>query len=251
MEKLIGSELIAEPFLKELPMFAGLTPNQRKALMKCAYIIRCNAGECLFKEGEEASGFFILRRGRVKMRKISSSGHEVVLHLSSPPHMIGCKALTIPGSTYPADAVAIEEVEALRFTRELFLKTVAETPDVFFGLLIDMNRRLNEIYTLQSSLLEPIQKRIASLLLQQALPQGTTLEDWNGEPLREIKLTKSLIASIVGTTTETAIRILSKWRKKGFVGSERGKLWITDIDAIIDLAEECPESRELVGPMAC
>ena len=251
MEKLIGSELIAEPFLKELPMFAGLSPDQRKALMKCAYIIRCNAGECLFQEGEEASGFFILRRGRVKMRKISSSGHEVVLHLSSPPHMIGCKALTLPGSTYPADAVAIEEVEALRFTRELFLKTVAETPDVFFGLLIDMNRRLNEIYTLQSSLLEPIQKRIASLLLQQALPPSMPLDQWQGEPLREIRLTKSLIASIVGTTTETAIRILSKWRKKGYIGSERGKLWITDIDAVIDMADECAEPKILEGPMAC
>lgn len=251
MEKLMGSELIAEPFLRELPMFEALNPHQRKALMKCAYIIRCSAGEALFQEGDEATGFFILRRGRVKMRKISSSGHEIVLHLSSPPHMIGCKALTLPGSTYPADAVAIEDVEALRFTRELFLKTVAETPDVFFGLLIDMNRRLNEIYTLQSSLLEPIQKRIATLLLQQALPGNLGLDDWAGEPLGDIKLTKSLIASIVGTTTETAIRILSKWRKKGYIESERGKLRIVDVEAITAMAQECEEDRALEGPMAC
>ncbi len=236
MDCISGATLYAEPWLKELPMFAGLTAHQRGALMKCAYLIRCEPGETLFNEGDPADGFFILRLGRVKMRKISTTGHEVVLHLSSPPHMIGCKALTLPGSSYPADAVAVDQVEALRFTRARFLATVKEIPDVFFGLLIDMNRRLSEIYTLQSSLLEPVQQRIATLLLQQALPINASLNIWEEHPLQEIRLTKSLIASIVGTTTETAIRILSKWKKNGFIDSERGVIRITNGEAIFELS---------------
>ncbi len=238
MERKPGT-ILGENTFKEIPMFSGLTRRQCEILMQCAYIIRCNAGELLFHQGDPAGGFFLLRKGRVKMRKISSNGHEVILHLAAPPHMIGCKALTLPGSTYPADAVAIEAVESLRFTRDRFLKAVSESPDVFFSLLIDMNRRLSEIYTLQANLLEPVQQRIATLLLHQALPPDASIDDWEDHPLVEIRLTKSLIGSIVGTTTETAIRIMSKWRKEGVITSERGKIVLKKPGAVYELSLGC------------
>jgi CRP/FNR family transcriptional regulator len=212
--------------LDGLPMFQGLNEVHKKALFDCARVVHAQIGESLFHEGDPADHFFILIRGRVKVRKISAAGNEVILHLSTPPHMIGCKGLTLPGSTYPADGVAIEPVEALRFSRERFLRTVGDMPDVFFGLLVNLNRRLYEVFTLQATLREPIERRIAILILQQALPEDVPLEDWQGCPLREVRLTKSLIAAIVGTTTETAIRVLSRWKKAGYIDSERGRLRI-------------------------
>lgn len=210
-----------------LPMFAGLDPDQRLALSRCTLVERFRADEILFCEGGVAEGFYILKSGRVKMRKISRTGHEVVLHLASPPNMIGCRALTWKGSHYPADAVAVEDVEALRFTRDLFLQAVSSVPDVFFGLLIDMNRRLSEIYTLQAALLEPVEQRIATLLFHQALPQNAEAAAWHQHPLHEVRLTKSMIAAIVGTTTETAIRVLSRWKKMGWIASSRGRIRLT------------------------
>jgi CRP/FNR family transcriptional regulator len=218
-----------------LPMFAGLDPEQRLALSRCALVERFKSEEILFREGGLAEGFYILKSGRVKMRKISRTGHEVVLHLASPPSMIGCRALTWKGSSYPADAVAVEDVEALRFTRDLFLHAVSTVPDVFFGLLIDMNRRLAEIYTLQASLLEPVEQRIATLLFHQALPQNIEAASWHQHPLHEVRLTKSMIAAIVGTTTETAIRVLSRWKKCGWISSSRGRIRLAQPEEIYRL----------------
>lgn len=226
-----------DPLVAKLPLFDSILPGQRITLASIAQMVECSAGDSLFLEGDPAEGFFILVRGRVKMRKISSSGNEVILHLSSPPHMIGCKALTLPGSSYPADAVAVDDVRALRFTRNRFMLAVSEFPDVFFGLLVDLNRRLNEIYSLQSSLMEPMERRIAILLLQQALPKDANPEKWRDYPLFEVRLTKSLIASIVGSTTETAIRILSRWRKAGLIVSERGRIRIKQPEAVYKLTQ--------------
>ncbi len=220
--------------LDELPLFKCLTGEQRQILADCATVIYCDPGEFLFREGDRAEGFFILKCGRTKMRRMSSSGKEVVLHLSSPPQMIGCKGLTAPGTRYPADAVAVDSVIAIGFKREHFLSQVSHIPDVFFSLLVELNHRLSEIYTLQSTMLEPTERRIATLLLNQAAAG----HDWaEMHSLKPIHITKSLIAAIVGTTTETAIRILSRWKKAGLISSERGKITIEDVDGVCSLAE--------------
>nr|WP_243435879.1 Crp/Fnr family transcriptional regulator [Acanthopleuribacter pedis] len=203
-------------------------------MAECASVVSYEPGEFLFREGEPAERFFILKRGRVKMRRLCRSGKEAVLHLSAPPHMIGCKGLTIPGSRFPADAVAVDPVIALGFRREVFLKQVAHIPEVFFSLLVELNRRLSEIYTLQATLLEPTEKRIAILLLNQA---GVDPALPDGRAPKPIHMTKSLIAAIVGTTTETAIRVLSRWKKTGLICSERGKITIRDLAGIYAIAE--------------
>jgi len=234
--------------LTDLPLFASLGREQRMALLKCAEVVGCDKGELFFRHGEPAESFLILKTGRVKMRRLSPSGNEVVLHLAAPPHMIGCKGLTLPGSTYPADAVAVDAAIALRFTRERFLQSVGDMADVFFGLLIDMNRRLSEVFAMQSALLDPVECRIANLLLNQAFPEEANLEQWQSYKLRKVTITKSLIAAIVGTTTETAIRVLSRWRRRGIIKSERGWTELVDPQAVIDIVlqhvpAEPPEAK--------
>jgi len=237
--------------LVDMPLFRGLDSAQRNTLIQCARVVAAEPGEYLFREGEPAEGFFIIKTGRVKMRRITNAGREVVLHLSSPPQMIGCKGLTLPGSRYPADAVAVDAVIALRFVRELFLEQVGEVPDVLFSLLVNLNRRLLEIYTLQSAILEPTEQRVATLLLNQAMPEGWEEgRDLDQKP-RPVRITKSLIAAIVGTTTETAIRLLSTWKKKGFIRSERGKIDILSVEAISRIAGGSKAGELTCEPEIC
>jgi CRP/FNR family transcriptional regulator len=82
--------------------------------------------------------------------------------------------------------------------------------------------------------MEPIEKRVAILLLNQASEDSIEVV---GPALKPIYMTKSLIANIVGTTTETAIRILSRWKKAGLIQSERGKIMIVDAEAVCEIAE--------------
>lgn len=145
--------------LTDLPLFSSLSQEQHEVLLQNAEVIGYEAGEILFRGGDPAESFYILRTGRVKISRVSPSGHEVVLHLAAPPHMVGCRGLTRPESCYSADGIAVDAVVALRFTRQRFLKAVAHIPQVFFSMLVDMTLRLNESYTLQSALLEPVEQR--------------------------------------------------------------------------------------------
>ena len=223
--------------LGDLPLFSALDPSRRRSLLACASILTCQAGDILFEHNQPAGAFYLLKHGRIKMRRITGSGKEIILHISEPPQIIGCRGLTQPGSKYPADGVALEDAMVLRFTRDEFVRRVAETADVYFELLVEMNQRLFEVFTIKATLLEPVSRRIAALVLCQALPPGADQQDWEQHELRPVRLTKSLIAGIVGTTTETAIRILSKWRKQGWIEGSRGVINLVNPAAIYQMTQ--------------
>lgn len=212
-----------------------LSEAQKRTLGSRGEWARFSKGETLFNEGESANYIYFLNRGRIKLCKTSPSGHEVVLQLVSPPQMVGFHGL-IPNATYQANAVAVEETVCIRFERNGFLNAAAQSPNLLMSLLKEAGKRLDELYQMRSTMPEPVERRIANLLLRQALPTGTRIESWKKHELHEIALTKPLIGSMVGTATETAIRILSGWRKKGWISSRRGGISILDGEAVYKCA---------------
>lgn len=63
-------------------------------------------------------------------------------------------------------------------------------------------------------------------------------------------MTKKLIAGIVGTSTETAIRVLSRWKKRDIIGSRRGHIRLHDPTTIIRISQGHGEAHKRVTPRA-
>ncbi|MDQ7055705.1 MAG: helix-turn-helix domain-containing protein [Persephonella sp.] len=57
----------------------------------------------------------------------------------------------------------------------------------------------------------------------------------NGKTVIRAPITRQDLAEMTGTTVETAIRIMSRWKKEGIVNTERGKIEILDPDYLEDL----------------
>lgn len=56
-----------EPLLAEHPFFRGLEPHYLSLLVGCAANVRFDAGEYIFREGEDANEFYIIRHGKVAL----------------------------------------------------------------------------------------------------------------------------------------------------------------------------------------
>jgi CRP-like cAMP-binding protein len=65
-----------EPILTKHPFFEGLAKPYLELITGCASNVRFNAGEYLFREGEEASQFYIIRHGKVAV-EIALAGHGI------------------------------------------------------------------------------------------------------------------------------------------------------------------------------
>lgn len=225
-----------ESVLFDVPIFKGLDDKGRMKLINSGSRFSYNPGESLFLEHSQTSNFFIVESGRVKLRKVSSSGHEVVLHLAGPGHLIGCTALVSPEKLYSLDAIAFEKLTVIRFCRQQFLEAISGKPELLINLLSDLSNRLDDIYANRETMHRPVPQRIAALLIKQALPPDVASREWTCHPLGEVKMTKSQVALFVGTTTETATRILSKWKKRGLIESARGRLSLLDPAGIYEMS---------------
>jgi CRP/FNR family transcriptional regulator, cyclic AMP receptor protein len=62
-----------EPILAKHPFFKGLAEEHLRLIVGCASNVRFNKGESLFREGEEANRFFLVRQGRIALETFTST----------------------------------------------------------------------------------------------------------------------------------------------------------------------------------
>ncbi len=106
--------------IARLPLFQGLARKQYEDLAMILVDQVFKRGEDIFYEDDEATGFYILISGRVKVFKLSPDGKEQILHIFGPGEPIG-EVAVFTGKRYPANAQAMEESRVFFFPRQEFI----------------------------------------------------------------------------------------------------------------------------------
>lgn len=173
--------------------------------------------------------FYIVAEGRVKILKHSSLGKEFVIAFFGPGEMFG-EVAVFENRPYPGSAQAVAETKVLEVGREDFRSFLAHRPEtalriinVLAGRLRDAQNRLRDLAG------ERVEQRLARMLLMLSSKLGPTLP-----------FTRQEIADMAGTTTETAIRFMSRLKDGGIIRSVRGKIVILDESKLKLLSEGPP-----------
>ena len=100
-----------------------------------------------------------------------------------------------------------------------------------YEITSSLGERTREFHdTLKNIALDRVESRIAALLLKLADKIG---EKKNDESIFiDMRLTKQDIAEMVGTTVETTIRVMSRFKRSGLVSDDSGKIIIRDIEKL-------------------
>ena len=98
----------------ESPVFDGLTEDRLRLIAGCAQNVGFGAGERLFREGEPADTFFLVRRGRVALSTHAPARGAVVIETLDPGEIVGWSWL-FPPYVWHFDARAVDEVRAVAF----------------------------------------------------------------------------------------------------------------------------------------
>ena len=100
-----------------------------------------------------------------------------------------------------------------------------------YDITANLGERVREFHdTLKNIALERVESRIAALLLK--LAEKTGEKTGQGEIEISMRLTKQDIAEMVGTTVETSIRVMSRFRKSGLIKDAKGNIVIRDLAAL-------------------
>lgn len=226
---------VSDDTLRRVRLYRRLSAEDRARLGAVAVVRSFERGETIFGEGDPSDAFYTLVEGRVKVFKTTSAGKDVILELFGPEDPLGAVAV-YEERPYPASAVALERTECIVVARAHFFALLEAHPSLVRGLLLAMTWRLveltNRLAELTGGKLEP---RFARLFLKLADDLG---EEGEGGVRIPLSLSRQELADLLGTTVETAIRIMSRWGKEGVVRTEKKGFTLLDREALEALALE-------------
>lgn len=167
----------------------------------------------IFREGDPGEAFHFVLGGRVKVQKAAADGRDLILEIMGPGDPVGVLA-AYEERPFPATAVAMEATSMLSLPRREFFAIIAANPLLARGLLAGLTRRMIELTRRLAERSARVEFRVARLFLTLAERVGRMDAD---RILVPVVLSRQEIADMVGTTQETAIRIMSRWSKDGLV----------------------------------
>lgn len=215
-------------------MFSELSRDELDQLTHSKTCIRYKKGQTLFYEGTRPLGMFCINTGKVKVYKISSDGKEQILYLAKAGDFLGYRSL-ISEEFYNASATVIEEGAICYIPKTNFLKILNANPG-FFKRVID--RLCSDMNIMEEQLVSIAQKsvreRLAATLLM--LKETYGMEGDNSE-LIDIALSREDLANIVGTATETVIRLLSDFKSQNIISLEGKKIKVLKPNELIREAD--------------
>ncbi|MBW1998882.1 MAG: Crp/Fnr family transcriptional regulator [Deltaproteobacteria bacterium] len=211
------------------PLFHGLPRDQIEDLTGIVVDSTFHKGQVIFSEGDEGNGFYVVISGRVKIFKLSPDGKEQILHIFERGEPFG-EVAVFAGEKFPANAEAMEESRIFFFPRDSFSELIARNPSIALNMLAILSRRLRRFANLIDDLsLKEVPGRLAAYLLFLSHEKGSDTLDLN--------ITKSQLASLLGTIPETLSRILGKMAQQGLIKTDGRRIEILDPTGLEELAE--------------
>lgn len=169
-------------------------------------------GEPLFIEGEHINGVFCIKDGICKVSKISDNGKNQIVNLIKKGDLIGERSL-LTEEVSNLNAVALEDLEVCFIPKSEIVKDLEKNQNFTMDVLKNMVNSLKNADNLIVDMAQKsVKQRLAETLLKLQTKFGTT-EEGN----LDIHLSREDVANIIGTATESAIRLLSEFKKKGYI----------------------------------
>lgn len=212
-------------YLKKIPLFAYLEDEQLAKMEKVIIERTYQKGRIIFMEGEPGEAVFFVKSGRIKVTKQTDDGREHILHFINPGEIFA-EVIMFDDGTYPATAEVVEDC-IVGLIRNIDLENIiSNNPGIALGLLKVMARRLriSQKQLIELALMDTT-RRAASMLLFLAGEQGTNTE--RGIVI-DISLTNQDIANLIGTSRETANRILNDFKRQKAIDVQKGQVTILD-----------------------
>ena len=103
-----------EATLHDVPLFQGLADEELELIAGCGSNVRFVEGEFLFRDGEEASTFYLLRHGTVALEMFVPARGPVTIETLDPGEVVGWSWL-FPPYQWHFDARAMTLVRATSF----------------------------------------------------------------------------------------------------------------------------------------
>ncbi|ARV08907.1 Crp/Fnr family transcriptional regulator [Winogradskyella sp. PC-19] len=209
--------------VKEFNSLKALTRDELMRVSACKTGNIYKKGQVIFEEGESINGVYCVKDGVCKLSKLSENGKDQVVKLVVKGGLLGKRSI-VSNEISNLSATALNDMEMCFIPKSEIMTDLQKNTNFTFDVLQKMASDLRESEnTLVDMAQKPVKQRMAETLLYILDDFGT-----DDEGYLSIVISREDYASIVGTATESAIRILSLFKKSGYISTSGKKIKIED-----------------------
>ncbi|MGC6284514.1 MAG: Crp/Fnr family transcriptional regulator [Polaribacter sp.] len=210
-----------------------LTRDELIRISHCKTSKIIKRGEILFNEGDHVNGVFCIKDGVCKVSKMSENGRDQVIKLVKKGDLLGERSL-ITGGPANLTASALNDMEICFIPKEEIVRDLKRNNNFTMSMLKDLAESLrNADEVIVDMAQKTVKQRLAETLIH--LDKKFVKDD---KGYIDVYLTREDIANIIGTATESAIRILSDFKKNGLIDFKEKRISILNVRGLERIAQK-------------
>ena len=204
--------------------FRSISPSSIENALPLISLLRYKRGESIFDEGAPAQAVYLLRSGLIKAAKYSPNSDLAAMEIITPGQMFGMIAV-MDKKNYPVSASSLQDSEVYRIPERVFTEFLEKHPAFSKEVYSSIGSHIRHAQTLRALSKEPIERRIAWVLLLLSQSLG-----------KNMALRRQDIAELAACTPETATRTLADFKKNKIISSGWKSVTILDNERLNKIA---------------
>lgn len=213
--------------IKQFNSLKALTTEELVRISGCKTSMTIKKGDVIFEEGEVLNGVYCVKEGICKLSKLSENGKDQIVKMVIKGQLLGQRSI-ISDESSNLQAVALNDMEVCFIPKAEIIKDLQNNTKFSFEVLKDMAHDLKEADDVIVNMAQKsVRQRLAETLVYIHDNFGV-----NTNKTLSVLLSREDFANIVGTATESAIRVLSQFKKEGLITTVGKQIKIEDLEAL-------------------
>ncbi|QBN18265.1 Crp/Fnr family transcriptional regulator [Flavobacterium nackdongense] len=218
--------------VREISSLKALNKDELIKLAECKTSYTIKKGNPIFEEGDLVNGIYCVTTGACKLSKLSPNGKDQIIKLVKAGELLGQRSMI---SDEPANlsAVALEDMEVCFIPKSEVISMFDKNNQFSMNMMKTICGDLKEA---SEHMISISQKTVKERLAETLVYLEETFGKKEDGSLR-IQLSREELAGMIGTATESCIRLLSDFNKTGLIGLIGKKIVIKDLAKLKRIAD--------------
>ena len=230
-------------YLRRRHLFRDLTAEQLGEVVARLRTVHLPDGQWLYRQGDRADRFFVVREGQIALFRQSSEGRESIVAIVGADEVFGDELIFLPQAYHDLNARSVGDSTLVSIDRAGFRSFLEESPSLSFRLLGTLHRRQKMLLDhIERLTLQDATQRLMAYLLDR-------VGNRQGAQRLELSLPKSTLAAHLSIQPETLSRILGRLKECDYL-REEGEVLIVQSEALRAglSCSQCPQRWGCPGP---
>lgn len=219
-------------FLENFSMFQMLSPGEMHEMDAHMTMREIPEKEVVYLSDDPANHIYILKKGKVKISRLSDDGKEVILGILRPGEVFGELSI-IDQERRDEMAIVTEDALVCKISTAFFEQIMLHNQKFNFQVTKFIGLRLKKVQNrLGNIMFKTSEQRIRSFIKEIAFDFGRNIIGEKSQWEIKIRLTHQEVGKLTASSRQTVTTVFNELEKENIISYTRNRILVRDIEKL-------------------